>query len=572
MHSDTLIFIDLFALLSAAVIFVPLFHFLGLGSILGYLAAGMLLGPSILGIIDNVDEIRHFAEFGVIFLLFLIGIEMKPERLFVMRRWVFGLGSAQILITSGILTLIAYFLQLPLRSSIIVGMGLALSSTAFGMQILAEKGELTSVNGRTAFSVLLMQDLAVVPLLGMVSLMAGGAELTESISDAFVQAILAIAIVVISGRYLLNPFLDKIAASRNSEVFIAAVVLLVLGISKLMETVGLSMALGAFLAGVMLAESHYRHQITADILPFRGILLGLFFMTVGMSIKLELLLHNAWLLFTLVAILLLVKSAVLWSLCKVSKLNNITSLKVALLLSQGGEFGFVLFGYAMIYGVLIEERVQLISLVITLSMIVTPLLVKLGDYLSASIQTRLPPGIPPQNMVIEKKHHIIIAGFGRVGMRIATILQNAEISYIALDYRQEIVAKGKLDGYPVYYGDANKLSILKAAGAEQASMLIIAIDNREHAEHLVEIAHQHYPLLPIHARGNSRTHCEALLQKGAKNTVSETLEASMRLAELALLDSGIGVQQASVLLDDYRHGYYERLKVKSTHDLSQNNH
>ncbi len=568
MHADGQVLIDIFALLSAAVIAVPVFHHLGLGSVLGYLFAGIVLGPSGLAIIDNVDDIFHFAEFGVVFLLFLIGIEMKPARLWVMRRQVFGLGMAQIIVTGGILLLLGLYLELPLRSALIAGMGLALSSTAFGLQILSEKAELTSVTGRTAFSVLLMQDLAVLPLLAMVSLLGGGAELIDSIGRATVNAVLAVALVVFSGHYLLNPFLDRIAASRNSEVFIAAAVLLVLGAGKLMELAGLSMALGAFLAGLMLAESHYRHQIEADIQPFRGILLGLFFMSVGMSLDLGVLLGNFRLIAALVAVLIVIKIAVVWSLCRLSRLSNVVSLRVALLLSQSGEFGFVLFGLALVSGVLIEPRVQILSLMIILSMILTPFLIKLGDKLSRYLEAGKAHDQPPASIAENRQNHIILAGFGRVGKRIASIMENAQLSYVALDYNQQMVTEGRLNGFPVFFGDASRLKVLKAAGADRASMLIVALDNREHAENLVAVIRQNYPNLPIHARGRSRSHCETLLFNGANTAVSETLEASLRLAELALTDSGVDQVKTSQLLNDYRHGYYQRLKEQIGSDNS----
>lgn len=569
MQIDSIFFTELFALLSAAVIAVPLFHQLGLGSVLGYLFAGIVLGPSGLKVIDNVHDMRHFAEFGVVFLLFLIGIEMKPARLWVMRRWVFGLGMAQILVTGLILMLIGIALGLPVNSAIIAGMGLALSSTAFGLQLLGERNELTSVTGRSAFSVLLMQDLAVVPLMTLVSLLAGGGGLGISIGEAVVKAVLAIALVVIVGRYLLNPCLDRIAASRNSEVFIAAAVLLVLGTAKLMEAAGLSMALGAFLAGLMLAESHYRHQIEADIQPFRGILLGLFFMSVGMSIELGLLLDNFGLIIAMVLMLVVVKAVVLWGLCRLSKLHRGVSLKVALLLSQSGEFGFVLFGFALSTGVLIASRVQILSLIIILSMMLTPFLVKLGDILSRLLEAGRPHDQGLENIAENTQDHIILAGFGRVGKRVAYLLEQAELPFVALDYSQQEVTEGRLQGFPVYFGDASNLKVLKAAGADRASMLIVALDNKEHAERLVAIIRQNYPNLPIHARGRSRSHCEALMQHGANTAVSETLEASLRLAELALTGSGVDLLKISHLLNDYRYGYYQRLKDSISADFTR---
>jgi len=563
MLTESYFFITLFALLSAAVIAIPLFHYLKLGSVLGYLTAGIVLGPWGLAVIDNIEEIRNLAEFGVVFLLFLIGIEMKPARLWIMRRWVFGLGLAQLLLSGCLLTLVAILLQLPLRPALIIGLGLALSSTAFGLQILVEKGELPSVDGRIAFSVLLLQDLAVVPLLAMVSFLAKGADLGESIGQAVLQAGLAISVVVLSGRYLLTPCLDKIAASRNSEVFIAAAVLLVLGVAKLMEAVGLSMALGAFLAGLMLAESHYRHQIEADIQPFRGILLGLFFMSVGMSIDLNMLYKNIGFVLSLVLLLLLIKISALWLLCRLSKLNHSSSLKIAVLLSQSGEFGFVLFGFALISGVITESWSQLLSMTITLSMVTTPFLVKLGDKLSQHLGTHKQHDQALNFIANQQQNHIILAGFGRVGKRVASLMQNAQLPFVALDSNQQQVTDGRLNDFPVFFGDASKLNVLKAAGADRASMLIVTLDNVEHAERLVTTIRQNYPHLPIHARAHNYSHCEILLRNGANTTVSENLEASLRLGELALTGSGISRLKTSQLLDDYRHGYYRRLKQRT---------
>ena len=559
MNAGNVLF-DILALLAAAVIAIPLFHRLGLGSVLGYLAAGAVLGPWGMSIIIDVTEIRHFAEFGVVFLLFVIGIEMKPARLWVMRHWVFGLGIAQVLVTGGLLTVIAYFLSVPLKTAIIVGFGLALSSTALGLQILSEKGELPSVTGRTAFSVLLLQDLSVVPLLALIPWLAGGLSLDESIEITVFNAILAIISVVVCGRYFLNPLLDRVAASRNSEVFIAAALLLVLGVAKLMEMVGISMALGAFLAGLMLAESHYRHQIEADIQPFRGILLGLFFMSVGMSINFGLLIEQVLSVSVIFLALLLIKLVVLWVLCRISHLNRNSALRVSLLLSQAGEFGFVMFGYALIHGVLEESLFQLLILVISLTMIATPFLVNLGEWWIKHCEQPKDDSDSMHEVPGEISDHVILAGFGRVGQRIASLMDVAKIPYVALDNNQAQVINGRDMGFPVYFGDARRMEVLKAAGAGQARMLLVSLDNAEYAEQLVTQVRQHYPFLPIHARARDRDHCQTLLLIGSNNVVLETLEASLRLGELVLLNNGFNQKRTLRLLHDYRQDYYTRIK------------
>ncbi len=557
---------DILALLTAAVIAIPLFHRLGLGSVLGYLAAGIVLGPWGFSFIADVAEIRHFAEFGVVFLLFLIGIEMKPSRLWIMRHWVFGLGLAQVIVTGTILSALANFLGLPLTTAIIVGFGLALSSTAFGLQILSEKGELASVTGRMAFSVLLLQDLAVIPLLTLIPILSDGFSTSDSIKNSLTEASLAIIGVIVFGRYLLNPLLDRVAACRNSEVFIAAAVLLVLGVAKLMEMVGISMALGAFLAGFMLAESHYRHQIEADIQPFRGILLGLFFMTVGMSINFGLLISQAPLVLSLFIILMLVKFITLMVLCRVSSLDKFHSIRISVLLSQAGEFGFVLFGYATLSGLMDNFLFELLTLIISMTMATTPFLVHgvefwIKRYESAKHNETEIFEIPEEN-----SNHVILAGFGRVGQRIATLMNVARIPYIALDNDHEQVLDGRDRGYPVYFGDARRIEVLKAAGAERARMLLVSLDNADYANQLVTQARQHFPFLPIHARAKDRDHCDLLLSRGANNAVSETLEASLRLGDLILRDHGFSQKRRTRLLSDCRQNYYSWIKKTSRNE------
>ncbi|OQK17076.1 hypothetical protein AU255_04035 [Methyloprofundus sedimenti] len=564
MHADNSILLYILELLAAAVIAIPIFHRLGLGSVLGYLFAGAALGPWGLKLINEVEDLRHLAEFGVVFLLFLIGLEMKAERLWVMRRLVFGLGIAQVLITALLLFCVAQLLDFPLKVSVIAAFGLALSSTAFGLQILSEKGNLTCVYGRASFAVLLLQDLAVVPLMAMVSLLSGGETLTSSAGVGFLEVTGGILLVILVGRFLLNPILDRVAASRNSEVFIAATILMVLGIGRAMELLHLSMALGAFLAGLMLAESHYRHQIEADIEPVRGTLLGLFFMTVGMSIDFGLLIREWHWVLLAVAGLLLIKASVLWLLSRLSGLDSRNSLRTALLLSQAGEFGFVLFGYAMIAGVLMPERVQFLTLVIALSMVSTPFIVKLGDWWlkltaldegeTAIINTAVPT---PDATEIHGK--VIIAGFGRVGRRVAQLLDRAGVEYIALDNNHERVNQFRGEGFNVFFGDARKLKVLKSAGAAHATMLLFSLDNFSNLEHLVKDVRRHYPNIQIHARAHDIAHCEQLLNDGANQVVAETLEAGLRLGEMALINSGFDKDKAQAVVANFRLELYTAL-------------
>lgn len=556
---ETHYLIDILTLLCAAVVAVPIFQRLGLGSVLGYLVAGAVVGPWGFGFIDKVSEIRHLAEFGVVFLLFVIGIELRPTRLWHMRRMVFGLGSAQVLLTGVVLAGLALLFDIPGRTAVVVGFGLALSSTAFGLQILTERGQLGTSFGRSAFSVLLLQDLAVVPLLTLVSLLGQEASLVEGMGKAVLEAVLVIAVVVLFGRFLLTPMLRLVATSRTAEVFTAAAVLAVLGTAWLMAEVGLSMALGAFLAGLMLADSHYRHQVVADIQPFRGILLGLFFMAVGMSIDFSLIGRQGLLVAGLVLGVLMIKSSLLWGLGRMMKLNNVEAVRVSLLLSQSGEFGFILFGLAQITGVMALDLFQLLTLVIALTMVTTPLMASLCK----RIEIWFTHGPDEHDVSVghldEKKSHVIIAGFGRVGRRVARILEAGHVPYLALDSNADQVAEGRADGLSVFFGDASRVDVLKAAGAERAGMLVSTLDDATSAVRLVHCMRQNYPETPIYARGHDRNHCEELRKAGATLAISETLEASMELGRNVLQSNGIADSEVTQILDTFRNKYYGTL-------------
>lgn len=554
--TETHYLLDVLVLLAAAVVAVPLFQRLGLGSVLGYLAGGVLVGPWALGFIDHYEEIRRLAEFGVIFLLFIIGIELKPERLWSMRRMVFGLGTAQVMVTGLAIAGLALLLGQPLKTAVIIGFGLALSSTAFGLQILTERGAMGTAHGRTAFSVLLLQDLAVVPLLTLVSLLAADTTLLAGIEFAFLDAVLVIAFVILVGRFFLSPVLRLVATSRTAEVFTAAALFAVLGTAWLMEEVGLSLALGAFLAGLMMADSHYRHQVIADIEPFRGILLGLFFMGVGMSIDFGLLASQGALIAGLVVGLLLVKSLILWVLCRLMKVGTADATRVALLLSQSGEFGFVLFGLAAISGVLPEDLFQFMTLLVALTMVTTPLMANLGEYLNRG-RTRVADhyGVSTEH-IDQGRSHVIIAGFGRVGRRVARILKAGNVPYLAIESNPDRVLAGRRDGFSVFYGDASQVDLLKAAGAGRAGVLVCTLDQAVPAVRLVSILRQHYPDIAIYARGHDQQHCDELLKAGASIAVSETLEASLQIGAAVLTAMDVFDEDAASVIESFRAQYY----------------
>jgi monovalent cation:proton antiporter-2 (CPA2) family protein len=548
--------VDILALLLATVIVVPFFHAIRLGALLGYLAAGVVLGPWGLGVITEVDKIRHLGEFGVIFLLFVLGMELKPDKLWHMRKMVLGLGAGQLILTAGVLYGVAIWLGVSDKSGIIIGFGLALSSTAFCLKLLAERGGISTRMGRMSFSVLLFQDLAVVPLLALVSYLADDGSTTIS-EFSLLYGVAVIIGLLLMGRYLLNPILGRIVASQDPEVFIAVAVLLVLGVAWLMESIGLSMALGAFLAGLMLAESQYRHQIEADILPFRGILLGLFFMTVGMGVDFGLLWKHLGAIVGLTVGLMVIKGFVVYMLARASGARHDVAVQSGALLSQSGEFGFVLFGVAGALGLLELQLSQILTLIIALTMVLTPFVVKGANILLLKyyVPKASDDGEYPEFMD-DSEAHVILAGFGRVGARIGALLGEAGVSYIALDMKQERVKAARAQGFPVFFGDASQVKVLQAAGAERAKMLVIALEEPEKVDRLVFLTREAYPNMIIHARARDRQHCADLISQGATTTVSETLEISLRLTEETLLGSGVDRAEVTRVINAFRDDYY----------------
>ena len=544
--------VDIIILLIAAVVAVPFFQAVKLGAVPGFLIAGVIVGPYGLGLISNIGDIGNLAEIGVVFLLFVIGIELKPSRLWQMRRLVFGLGTLQVLLTGVLLGGMGYvFFGIPLRAAILVGPALALSSTAFVLQLLSEQKLLTSVYGRTSISVLLLQDLAVVPLLALVSLIAvPELSIGEDIGLALAESLLILGLVVLLGRYLLHPILHRVALSGNPEVFTASAVLIVLGTALVAEHAGASMAMGAFLAGLLISDSSYKHQIKAEIQPFRGLLLGLFFMSMGMSFNLSLLLENPMLSFGVVSLLIIVKAVVLYPIAYLFRLGVNNSFAVALVLAQSGEFALVLFSLANQSNLLTDELFQQLLLVVLLSMLATPGLAHLAyrlintQSISRIRSTEGPTAAP-----------IVLAGFGRVGRQIGEILSIAGKPFVALDSDALIVQKERANGHPVFYGDVRKPELLKAAGASNAQIIIVTLNDPDATEEVVSSLRKTYPEINIYARGHSLSQCRELRRVGASGAVSENIEASLELARLALLTIGINKDKQEIILRDFRRKY-----------------
>ncbi len=562
--------LEILILLASAVVLVPLFQRLGLGSVLGFLAAGVLVGPWGLGLITDVDAIRHFAEFGIVFLLFLIGIELKPSRLWRMRRQVFGYGLAQVVLTTLALTALGTLAGLPSPVPLLVGSALALSSTAFVLQMLAERNELASHHGRLSFAILLLQDLAVVPLLALVPLLGSPErQIGLNVGFALLEATAIFVAVLLAGRYLLGPLFRHVASSHNSEVFTASALLLVLGTALIMEEAGLSMAMGAFIAGLLIADSEYRHQVVADIQPFRGLLLGLFFMSVGMSIDLGGLAGDLKQVLLWLVALLVVKAVILWPLALIAGLRGASAVAVALFLAQGGEFGFVLFGVSHQAGLLDDLVFQRAILVVALSMALTPLLVRYADRLLVAEKAArgvAQPTASTGTADAETPRPVLIAGFGRVGRRIAELLERAGVPYVGIDQEVDTVARARARGFSVFYGDASRSDVLRATGIGRARLAIVATDRGEPSVQAVRAIRREAPNLPILVRAVDRAHCREMVAAGATRSFSENLETSLQLAAAALHEIGQAPDTVQTLLDAFREDYAADTRPAAGHD------
>ena len=521
--------------LAATVIAVPLFRRFKLSSVLGYLAAGMVIGPWGLGLFDDVESVLHLAEFGVVLLLFVIGLELQPSRLWVLRHSVFGAGAAQVALTTAVLAAAIMALGTPWATALVIAFALSLSSTALVLQVLAERGELTARHGRASFAILLFQDLAIMPALVLLPLFAGQAD-TQVDWRAIALPVAAIVVVVLAGRFLLRPLLRIVAATRVQEAFTAAALLVVVGTALLFEAAGLSMALGAFIAGVLLADSEYRHELEADIEPFKGLLLGLFFIAVGMTANLDVLVERPLVIAGLTLGYLMLKALAVWVAARLTRHDRPTAWRMAVSLAGGGEFAFVLFSLAAGDGLLPRATVDLLVLVVTLSMVLSPLLIGAADRLARRLR---PPSAPPAYDRIEAEEpRVLIAGFGRFGQIVARVLRARQIRFTALEVSQAQVDFVRRFGNKLYYGDASRLEMLRAAGAEHAQLLVLAIDDVEASVRAAEIAQRHFPKLRVLARARNRQHAFRLMEAGVSDIWRETFASSLEVAEAALVVLG----------------------------------
>jgi len=549
--------------LAAAVIAIPIFRYFKLGSVLGYLAAGIIIGPAGLGLISKIDTTLHIAEFGIVLLMFVIGLELQPSRLWVMRKPIFGLGLAQVLVTTAGIGAAAYFgFEQSKESSLIIGFGLSMSSTALVLQVLAERGQLNSQYGRFAFSILLFQDVAVLPALTLLPLLGVASARTAGPGGWLALKFIAVlATVIIGGRYVLRPMLRIVAATRVAEAFTAAGLLVIIATALLVSQVGLSLPLGAFLAGVLLADSEFRHELEADIEPFKGLLLGLFFITVGMSANLGLALEKPWLIVGLTLSFMLLKIAVLAAIGRLSGLSPTASRGLAFSLPSGGEFAFVLFGLSATLGIMDADIAELLVLVVTGSMILSPLLLALHDAMFKRQESDDRPFDTPEELYPK----VIIAGFGRFGQIVGRILLAKKISFTALEANQTQVDFLRRFGNQVFYGDASRLELLRAAHAENAEVFVLAIDDVDASVRTAELIRKHFPHLKIFARARNRQHAFRLMDLDVRYTIRETFVSSLEMSEKVLETLGLSKSKAVETVHQFR--AHDEATMAKQHEL-----
>jgi glutathione-regulated potassium-efflux system ancillary protein KefC len=523
--------------LGAAVLVVPLSKALGLGSIIGYLVAGIAIGPWGLGLVSSVEDVLHFAEFGVVLMLFLVGLELEPKRLWNLRRPIFGWGAAQVLCCAAVLFAVGWAAGAEWRVALVAALGLALSSTAIALQVFGERNLLRTPSGQAGFSILLFQDVAAIPILALLPLLAGATAAEQSLSglDRTLEGLKIVGVIagiILGGRLALRPLLRWIARSDTPEIFTAASLLLVVAIAALMQFVGLSMALGAFLAGVLLAESEYRRELETDIEPFKGLLLGLFFIAVGMSINFGVLIASPWLMAALVVGFMAIKLAVIYTLAKAMGLAYQERPVFTLLLAQGGEFAFVVFQAAG-PDVLPPEITSLLIGAVALSMLLSPLLLVLLDKFVLPRYSRN-NGTQLEEISEQQDAKVLICGFGRYGQIVGRMLMSQGLRVTVLDHDADTVEGLRQFGFRVFYGDATRLDLLRTAGAGTAKAIVVAVDDIEQSLEIVDLVKEHFPQARIIARARNVTHLFQLRDRGVTEVEREVFESSLRSARSTL--------------------------------------
>ncbi|MGP9420495.1 glutathione-regulated potassium-efflux system protein KefB [Pseudomonas reactans] len=550
--------------LFAAVVAVPIAQKLGIGAVLGYLLAGIAIGPWGLGFIRDVDEILHFSELGVVFLMFIIGLELNPGKLWELRRQIFGVGAGQVILTAAVLGGLLYLTNFAWQAALIGGIGLAMSSTAMALQLMRDKSMTRNEGGQLGFAVLLFQDIAVIPALALIPLLAGGPEGGNNWGMIGLK-VLAFAGMLIGGRFLLRPIFRLIVASGVREVFTAAALLLVLGSALFMDSLGFSMALGTFIAGVLLAESEYQHELEIAIEPFKGLLLGLFFISVGMALNLGVLYTHVLEVLIGVVVLVSIKGAVLYTLARVFGIRTSVRLQFSAVLSQGGEFAFVLFSAAGAQKVISSSQLSLLLVVVTLSMMTTPLLMQAVDKILVRRYNDNEES-DEKHFVQDDQPQVIIVGFGRFGQVIGRLLMANKKRITVLERDISAVGLMRTYGYKVYYGDATELELLRASGAEKAKSIVITCNEPEDTMEIVHLCQQHFPHLNILARARGRVEAHELLQAGVTHFSRETFSSALELGKKTLVTLGMHPHSA------YRaQQHFRRLDMRMLRELVPQN-
>jgi monovalent cation:H+ antiporter-2, CPA2 family len=565
---------DLLIVLGVAGLIVPLLHRIGINSILGFLAVGLVLSPGLLGaaasyapflnnfLLTNPEELSSLAEFGVVFLMFLIGLEISPQRLFTMKRLVFGLGGLQVLLSAAALTTAMLWLGFTDREALIMALAISLSSTAIVIQLFTDDKRLNSGAGQLSFAVLLMQDLAVIPILLLIKVSSAGSSnfLAADLSIVLGQAALAIAIIVFLGKFALQPLLRLVASTKSSDLFMAAVLFIAVGTGALATTAGLSMSLGAFTGGLMLAETEYRRAIETMIEPFKGLLLGAFFLTVGLSMSTTAFFQHPLHILKLVALFIAIKSIIIFGLGRVFKQNIATSFESAAVLGPCGEFAFVIITAAKAAGLFKSVETENILLAVAISMIAIPLLAKLSKYiLHKRRDARAQIVFDQQDIAENLNAHVIVVGYGRVGTLTASMLNEHKIPYIVLDSNIAVITEAKNAGLQAYYGDASNPEFLRKCGLAHAKALAVTMDNPERAEEIVRNARSEFADLKIVARARDEAHAIQLYEAGATEAVPETIEASLQLGEALLVETGVPMGLAIASVHERRDGFRKLL-------------
>lgn len=537
--------------IASAIIMVPLFHKIGLGSVLGYLIAGILVGPFGFGFIKDSQSVLHFAELGVVFLLFLIGLEIQPKKLWSMKKKLITFGFLQVFLCSIAFTLTTMAVGFELLPAVVLAIGLSLSSTAFAVQTLTEKNQFNTEFGRSAFSILLMQDLIAIPTLALIPIFAQTSSTNASALPNIQLLLPIIAGLILASRFLLKPLFRIIASTRAREIFTATALFIVLGVAALMQSIGLSAALGTFLAGVLLADSEYRHELEANLDPFKNLLMGLFFIAVGMGVSLDLILARPIFVFSLAFAYLALKLLIIYSVGRINKMNHENSKLMAVSIAQGGEFAFVIFGIAATFKLAPESTLLLLTAVISLSMAINPLIAIADERLTRRFNKKN-NSEPVYDQIIDENPKVIIAGLGRFGQIFARLLRSQGIAFVAIDHDSEQIDLLRKFGNKVYYGDARREEILLAAGANNALYFILAIDEVDTSIECAEVVREKFPHLKIFGRARNRGHAFELMERGITRVKRETFDASVYFVAELFQEMGYSEEKAMDLIEKFK--------------------